>query len=355
MRRIIPVMIGAFLGVSVVIGALYVVLEYTSLVADLGPSPEAENAVEAVSTGDDGQQIVATVNGEAITADMVAAEIKISRLNVAEPLPPLTGEDLERAREEAINQLISRHLILQAATRQGFVLDDEFVAKRVDLLFGTYGDEALDAALQQAGATRADVVWWIREIFTVEGFTTDIIMGNAAPEMRQQVYNDWMNMQRGAADIKTYLNGEVQNVAAQIGQAAPDFALITPEGHQISLADYRGRVVLVNFWATWCPSCVAEMPEYEAVYQRHGGGQADFVVLGVNLQESPEHVAQYAAGLGVTFPVLLDQNGDVTTGQYQATGMPASFIVDKQGLIYYRHLGPMSGETLEAKLAELGL
>ena len=352
MKRIIPLIIGAFLGVGVVVAGLYVLLEYTTLV----PDPAAGLPVSSGAPQDSATQVVATINGEAITPAMIEAEIKISRLNVAKPLPPLTGEDLSRAEAEALNQLLTRHLILQAAARQNYRLTDEEVQQRVDLLFGSYGEGALDAALRQTGAGRADVAWWVREIFTVEGFTTDVIMAEAAPEDRQQVYNDWLNQQRAAAEIKTFADGEGRPVQrALLGDAAPDFTLPMPDGQSASLADYRGQVVLVNFWATWCPSCIAEMPDYEAVYQKHGRGRGDFMVLGVNLQEGPEHAAQFAAGLGVTFPVLLDQDGAVTTRQYQATGMPASVIVDKAGRIFYRHLGPMSGETLEAKLAELGL
>jgi peroxiredoxin len=295
----------------------------------------------------------AIVNGEAITPDMVEAEIKISRLNIVEPMPPLTGEDLDRATEEAVNQLITRHLILQAAARQNFTLDEAFVNSRVDLLFGAYGNEALDEALKQAGATRGELFWWVKEIFTVEEFTTQVVMADAPPEQRQQVYNDWLDAQRATANIKTYLNGEAQTPPALIGQPAPDFTLTTPDGQPVSLSDYAGQVVLVNFWATWCPSCITEMPEYEQVYQYYG--QGDFVVLAVNLQEGQEQVAQYANGLGLTFPVLLDRDGNVTTRQYQVIGMPASFIIDREGKIFYRHFGPMSGETLQAKLAELGL
>jgi peroxiredoxin len=97
------------------------------------------------------------------------------------------------------------------------------------------------------------------------------------------------------------------------------------------------------------------MPDYEQVYRQYGRGDGDFVVLGINFQERSSRVEQYATGLGLTFPVLLDQEGSVTNRQYQVTGMPASFIVDRQGLIVYRHLGPMSGETLITKLAELDL
>lgn len=295
---------------------------------------------------------VATVNNVIITRDMVERELKVSRLNLVSPLPPLTGEDLARAREEALNQLISRQLILQEASRQGFALDEDFIKKRADLLFGSYGDETLDNALAQAGAARADLLWWVGELTTVEEFTTKVIMAEATPEERQQVYNEWLNARRAEAQIETYLNGEAQTVQALVGEPAPNFTLTTLDGQTSSLSDYAGKVVLVNFWATWCPSCITEMPDYEHVYQQH---QPDFVVLGINLQESEEHVQQYATGLGLTFPVLLDQDGNVTTRQYQVTGMPGSFIIDQQGKIFYRHVGPMNAETLTAKLAELGL
>lgn len=299
----------------------------------------------------DAPRPVAAVNGVLITQPMVDRELTVSRFNVAEPLPPLSGDDLERAREEALNQLISRQLILQAAVRQGFTLDESFIKKRAELLFGSPNEAAFQQALEQANITYDDVLWWVGQIITVEEFTTQVVMAEAAPEERQQVYNEWFNQQRAKAQI-TYPEGQPQAAQALVGEPAPNFTLATPAGQPVSLADYSGRVVLVNFWATWCPSCISEMPEYEQVYQQKA---PEFVVLGVNLQEGAGHVQQYADGLGVTFPVLLDEDGRVTTGQYQVTGMPGSFIIDRQGKIFYRHLGPMNIDTLTAKLAELGL
>lgn len=351
MKRIIPVFIGAFLGIGVVLGLLYVLLDHTSLISNLSPPAPAASA----TTDEALPQVVMAVNGVAITRDMVEAEIKVSRLNVVEPLPQLEGADLARAQEEALNQLVTRQLILQAATRQGFRLDDEVVQQRVDLLFGAYGDDVLDEALSRVEANREDVSWWVREIFTVEGFTTEVVMAGAAPEQRQRVYNDWLNEQRAAAEIIDDTQRGAASLQALVGEPAPAFSLPTPDNRQVALTDYQGKVVLLNFWATWCPSCVVEMPDYERVYQKYGRGQEDFVILGINLQEDGAYAQEYAAGLGVTFPILLDQDGQVTTRHYQATGMPASFIIDREGNIHYRHLGPMSGELLEEKLTELGL
>jgi peroxiredoxin len=311
----------------------------------LVPSPSGGGSAEPYPQ-------LATVNGVAITQTMVDRELKVSRLNVTAPLPPLTGEDLERAEEEALNQLITRQMILQAASRQGFSLEEAFIEKRAELLFGNSDDAGLGRALDQAGATYADVLWWFGEIITVEEFTTQVIMGEAAPENRQRVYNEWLNSERAKAKITIFLTGEVQSPTVLVGEPAPNFALVSPQGETISLSDYSGKVVLVNFWATWCPSCISEMPDYEEVFQQH---RPNFVVLGINLQENEAHVQRYADGLGLTFPVLLDQDGSVTTRQYQVTGMPGSFIIDRQGRVYYRHIGPMSAETLSGKLAELGL
>ncbi|MFQ5576917.1 MAG: redoxin domain-containing protein, partial [Anaerolineae bacterium] len=299
--------------------------------------------------------LVATVNSQAITRDMVAAELKISRLNVLEPLPALAGADLARAQQEAVNQLVTRRLILQAAAGQNFRLEEAAVRERARLLFGSRGEQALDDALQQAGASRADLLWWVSEIATVEAFTVQVIMAGVPPPERQQAYNAWLNRRQAEADISIFLDGAAPAFAPLAGQTAPDFTLPAVGGERVSLADYRGQVVLVNFWATWCPSCIAEMPDYEAVYRQYTASGAPFVVLAVNLQESRQQAEQFSAGLGLTFPVLLDQTGDVTIGQYRLAGMPGSVIVDRNGVIAYRHTGPMSGDLLKQKLAELGL
>ena len=311
------------------------------------PQPEGASVVVHPTPG-----YVATVNGVVITPEMIDREVNVSRLNVSAPLSPLTGDDLAAAREEALNQLIDRQLVLQAAAKQQFVLSEKEVQERVDLLFGTYTDQEIDAALAQIDATRGDLNWWVSEIFTIEAFTIEVILADALPEQRQEVYNNWFNEQRRSAQVEFVQADGQPAMYALAGELAPDFALLTPAGQTVSLADYAGQVVLINFWATWCPSCVTEMPDYEQVYQEY---QPEFTVLAVNLQEGADSVQQYAAGMGLTYPVLLDSDGVVTSRQYRVTGMPGSFLIDRQGVIFYRHVGPMSADTLRRKLAELGL
>jgi peroxiredoxin len=129
-------------------------------------------------------------------------------------------------------------------------------------------------------------------------------------------------------------------------EAAPDFTLQTLDGQAVRLSDYRGQVVLLNTWATWCPPCRAEMPDLEAYYQQH---QEDgFVVLAVNSQESPDTVAAFLGEHEFTFPVLLDPEGEVMR-EYGVLGLPTSFFIDRDGTMR----GVWSGQLSPARLKEL--
>jgi peroxiredoxin len=126
---------------------------------------------------------------------------------------------------------------------------------------------------------------------------------------------------------------------------APDFALFSPEGQEISLSDYQGQVILVNWWATWCPPCKAEMPAINAFYETH---QADgFVVLAVNSQEEASTVKDFIQDNGFTFPVLLDSQGQVMD-RYHVRALPTSFIIDRHGVIQHIQTGEISPQQLEA-------
>jgi peroxiredoxin len=134
------------------------------------------------------------------------------------------------------------------------------------------------------------------------------------------------------------------------GKQARDFELEAMDGGSVSLSDYEGKVVLVNFWATWCPPCRAEMPSFEAAYQAHN--EDGFVVLGVNVEESRGAVEPFVAEMGVTFPVLLDEKGRVAN-EYRTLGLPISLLVDRTGVIFARHVGFLSDDQLQEYLDEL--
>ena len=105
-----------------------------------------------------------------------------------------------------------------------------------------------------------------------------------------------------------------------------------------ALHDYRGKVVLINFWATWCPPCRKEMPALEALYQKLGS--ESFAVLAVNQWEDADHVFAYTGDLNVfpTFPILFDPESAISE-KYGVKGLPTSFLIDKKGQLVYRAVG----------------
>ncbi len=121
-------------------------------------------------------------------------------------------------------------------------------------------------------------------------------------------------------------------------RSAPDFSLPDMDGEMHSLQDYRGKVVLINFWATWCPPCRREMPALEQLYGKLGD-QA-FAVLAVNQWEDADHVFAYMGDLNVipSFPILFDPESRVSA-DFGVKGLPTSFLLDKQGRVVFRAVG----------------
>ncbi len=134
-----------------------------------------------------------------------------------------------------------------------------------------------------------------------------------------------------------------------VGERAPDFTLVDLEGNQVSLSDFRGKTVFVNFWATWCPPCRAEMPEIEAIYQEYK--DKDVVVIGVDILEPEDVVRQYMQQGDYSWTFVLDTSGEVA-GNYRIVAIPTSFFIDREGIIQAVNIGAMTKRAMEAKLAE---
>ena len=145
-------------------------------------------------------------------------------------------------------------------------------------------------------------------------------------------------------DGETALGVAEQSLSVEVGEPAPDFRLETPGGELVSLSDFRGQVVVLNFWATWCTPCRAEMPEFQALWEEHQV-QGDVVVLAVNLQEGREQVNGFIEDFGLTFPVVLDASGEVLD-QYGLPGLPGTFFIDASGVLQGRVLGPLDVDRL---------
>jgi peroxiredoxin len=134
--------------------------------------------------------------------------------------------------------------------------------------------------------------------------------------------------------------------------AAPDFTLRSMDGPNLRLQQQRGRVVLVNFWATWCGPCREEMPQLNKLYDKYRS--SGFVLLGVNVDDDANKGMEVAHKLGVKFPVLLDTDKKVSK-LYDLATMPSTVLIDREGRIRYVHRGYMAGyeDSYDKQIREL--
>ncbi len=135
--------------------------------------------------------------------------------------------------------------------------------------------------------------------------------------------------------------------STKTGKLASDFTLEDLDGNSVRLSDLRGKVVFLNFWATTCPPCKAEMPDMESLYQKYKG--LDVVLLGVNLGENENVVRQFVDQNSYSWTFLLDETGEVSN-KYEIDNIPTSFFLDTDGIIRAVQVGRMSLETMESNL-----
>ncbi|SFD44904.1 Peroxiredoxin [Lentibacillus persicus] len=134
------------------------------------------------------------------------------------------------------------------------------------------------------------------------------------------------------------------------GQIAPDFELTTLEGETVRLSDYRGERVIVNFWATWCPPCREEIPDFQKLYDNK-----DVEILAVDLtetEESEEGVRDFVDEFEMTFPVPMDVNSDVAN-TYEVMAYPTSYFIDSNGRIQFLAMGAIDYEIMVEELSKM--
>ncbi len=138
-------------------------------------------------------------------------------------------------------------------------------------------------------------------------------------------------------------SNEEAKVGLEKGNLAPNFELKTLSGETVQLSDYRGEKIMLNFWATWCPPCRAEMPDMEKFYNNE-----DVKILAVNLtntEESQDAVKKFKKEFGLSFPILMDEKLAVAN-KYQIQPIPTSYMIDSNGKIQHIALGAMNYEMM---------
>lgn len=144
-------------------------------------------------------------------------------------------------------------------------------------------------------------------------------------------------------------NPQAPSVRVAIGSTAPDFVLRSLDGAEVALSDYRGKPLLINFWATWCPPCRKELPLIQRTYEANIGA---FEVLGVDVREEPVRVRLMVSEFSLTYTTVLDTDGKVAIS-YKATSFPTSFFLDKNGVIKSIRVGELTEMTVRGELAKI--
>ncbi|MBD7963847.1 TlpA disulfide reductase family protein [Fictibacillus norfolkensis] len=146
---------------------------------------------------------------------------------------------------------------------------------------------------------------------------------------------------------------EEENTGLKQGSTAPTFSLVTLDGKQVDLKDYRGKKVIVNFWATWCPPCREEMPEMEKFYRDYKN--KDVEILAVNLEYSEtntEKVSKFVKEYELSFPIPLDEKNTIGK-QFRAVSIPTSYFIDEEGMISNSHIGPMDYDFMKDEINKM--
>ena len=151
-------------------------------------------------------------------------------------------------------------------------------------------------------------------------------------------------MKNRIAALVAALGLAVPALAGSAGVSAPQFTLAARGGRDVSLAQYHGQVVMINFWASWCGPCRQEMPLLESIYKRYN--KLGFTLLGVNVEPDSKAANEWLKDTPVSFPILYDKDSKVSK-LYEVAGMPSTVIIDRSGKLRTVHRGYKPGDENE--------
>jgi peroxiredoxin len=189
---------------------------------------------------------------------------------------------------------------------------------------------------------QASPAWWFRWV----GLPLVAVMAIAAAIVWLQRPEDELSRRVAGADEPL----ETDTSAPQEGQPAPDFTLRTLDGNEVRLGELRGRLVVLNFWATWCGPCREEMPLFEqAMAEREADG---LLILAVNVQEGEEQVRPFVQRLGLSYPIVMDKSGALAR-RYRVRSYPTTYFIGRDGTVEGRRVGAYTRQILFGRLSQL--
>lgn len=136
------------------------------------------------------------------------------------------------------------------------------------------------------------------------------------------------------------------------GKEILDFSLTTLNGEVVSIDDYKGHPMIINFWATWCPPCKEEMPLLEKAYVSY---YPDLVVIGISVDDVADEIPQFIRDNGITFPVFHDSSKGELQALFKVNGLPTTYFIDSEGILQSQHIGMLNEPSLDGYLRTIGV
>ena len=289
---------------------------------------------------------VARVNGEYIFQADIEREINLTR--VSNELGNANSEIPSAA--SVLEELINRKMQTQDARKAGIEVATEEVDNALKDVFGRTGitPQRLDEALRKNNLRLDDMRLIIADTIAINKYVATVVVKDAkSQEEARNLQNDWQTNLALTSRVDR-LQAVGSGPAPRTNAPAPDFTLTNLDGKQVKLSDLKGQPVMINFWATWCPPCRAEIPVLTQMYKEtHADGA--YEILGVATQSDEQTISAFAREFDMLFPVMPDAGSQVTS-LYHVLPIPTTFFIDKDGIIRFIKSGPVDRPLMEKYL-----
>lgn len=288
---------------------------------------------------------VARVNGDLIFQRDVERRVNLTRL-----FNELSGRpDAEDpSATNALEQIISDLMQVQDARKAGVVTTPDEIDSELQQIETSTGRtrDQLEEAAGKFNLTLDDLRGYISDALLIKKYKDGYVLAGAKDvQDATNKENEWFTQLANTSRIDRFKPAG-SGPAPRVGAEAPDFALADTNGKEVKLSSLRGKPVMVNFWATWCPPCRAEIPEIVKLYTETGGEARPYEILGVATQSDNATIKAFSQEFNMTFPLLPDANGRVVSS-YHVLPIPTTFFIDRDGIIRYIQTGPVTRALME--------
>jgi peroxiredoxin len=287
---------------------------------------------------------VARVNGEFIYQRDVEQRMNLTRL-----FNDLSARsDVEEpTATNVLEQIISDRMQVQDARKAGVAATAEEIDSELQQIETSTGRTRaqVEEAARKYALTLDDLRGFISDALLIKKYKDQYVLAGAKDvQDATNKENEWFTQLSNTSRIDRF-KPVGSGPAPRVGAEAPDFTLADINGKDIKLSSLRGKPVMVNFWATWCPPCRAEIPEIVKMYTETGASRP-YEVLGVATQSDSATIKAFSQEFNMTFPLLPDVNGRVVSN-YHVLPIPTTFFIDRDGIIRYIQTGPVTRDLME--------